>query len=216
MVIHLGGTFDDQLILHLSTVQCGFCATNQSCTLENLLIHHYLSQPTVFHSAVSVPADVRPNFFLPFFPLLPLISRPTDGAHTGKFGFDMFTHLRSSLDSPSWIDMILAFRFPPYTVRDPPPPSIPRVNTNILYILPSLFTIFFLKKNEQSNGLKKALQIGPSLPARPKNPPPPGGPTAASLGTSKWWASYKWLLFSLLLALVAKRAQAGGKLKLLA
>ncbi|KIK05065.1 hypothetical protein K443DRAFT_675362 [Laccaria amethystina LaAM-08-1] len=36
------------------------------------------------------------------------------GAHTGKFGFDTFTHLRASLDSPSWIDMLLKFRYPPY------------------------------------------------------------------------------------------------------
>jgi hypothetical protein len=26
----------------------------------------------------------------------------TDGYHTGKFGFDAFTHLRASMDSPSW------------------------------------------------------------------------------------------------------------------
>lgn len=37
------------------------------------------------------------------------------GAHTGKFGFDTFTHLRASLDSSSWIDRILGFRYPPYT-----------------------------------------------------------------------------------------------------
>ncbi|TFK38204.1 aldehyde dehydrogenase [Crucibulum laeve] len=37
------------------------------------------------------------------------------GMHTGKYSFDMFTHLRSSMDSPSWIDAILGFRFPPYT-----------------------------------------------------------------------------------------------------
>ncbi|KAG6818812.1 hypothetical protein H0H93_001417 [Arthromyces matolae] len=37
-----------------------------------------------------------------------------DGAHTGKYGFDAFTHLRASLDSPSWVDMIIGFRFPPY------------------------------------------------------------------------------------------------------
>ncbi|KAG5351806.1 hypothetical protein C0989_004843 [Termitomyces sp. Mn162] len=36
------------------------------------------------------------------------------GAHTGKFGFDTFTHLRASLDSPSWVDKIIGFRFPPY------------------------------------------------------------------------------------------------------
>ncbi|GLB42204.1 putative aldehyde dehydrogenase family protein [Lyophyllum shimeji] len=37
------------------------------------------------------------------------------GAHTGKYGFDTFTHFRASLDSSSWIDKILGFRYPPYT-----------------------------------------------------------------------------------------------------
>lgn len=37
------------------------------------------------------------------------------GAHTGKYGFDTFTHLRSSMDSPSWVDKLLSFRYPPYT-----------------------------------------------------------------------------------------------------
>jgi len=37
------------------------------------------------------------------------------GEHTGKFTFDMFTHLRTSIDSPGWLDIILKFRFPPYT-----------------------------------------------------------------------------------------------------
>ncbi|KAF8137586.1 NAD-dependent aldehyde dehydrogenase [Boletus edulis] len=36
------------------------------------------------------------------------------GHHGRKFTFDMFTHLRASLDSPSWIDIILGSRFPPY------------------------------------------------------------------------------------------------------
>ncbi|KAF8156031.1 NAD-aldehyde dehydrogenase [Crassisporium funariophilum] len=37
------------------------------------------------------------------------------GMHTGKYSFEMFTHLRASLDSPSWIDAILKFRYPPYS-----------------------------------------------------------------------------------------------------
>ncbi|KAF9528404.1 NAD-aldehyde dehydrogenase [Crepidotus variabilis] len=37
------------------------------------------------------------------------------GFHTGKYSFDTFTHLRSTLDSPSWVDLVLSFRFPPYT-----------------------------------------------------------------------------------------------------
>ncbi|EEB94492.1 hypothetical protein MPER_06683 [Moniliophthora perniciosa FA553] len=39
------------------------------------------------------------------------------GYHSGKYGFDMFTHLRSSLDSPSWIEFLLGFRYPPYTAK---------------------------------------------------------------------------------------------------
>ncbi|KAF8741669.1 Dehydrogenase, partial [Rhizoctonia solani] len=37
------------------------------------------------------------------------------GAHTSKFTFDTFTHFRSSIDSPGWLDLILGARFPPYT-----------------------------------------------------------------------------------------------------
>jgi len=38
-----------------------------------------------------------------------------NGAHTGKFSFDTFTHLRSTLDNPRWVDLVLGWRFPPYT-----------------------------------------------------------------------------------------------------
>jgi len=37
------------------------------------------------------------------------------GQYSGKFSFDTFTHLKCVLESPSWIDRILSFRFPPYT-----------------------------------------------------------------------------------------------------
>jgi aldehyde dehydrogenase (NAD+)/aldehyde dehydrogenase (NAD(P)+) len=36
------------------------------------------------------------------------------GMHTGKYTFDMFTHFRTSMDSPGWIDYVIKFRFPPY------------------------------------------------------------------------------------------------------
>lgn len=39
------------------------------------------------------------------------------GYHTRGFTFDMFTHLRASIDSPGWIDAILGARFPPYTPK---------------------------------------------------------------------------------------------------
>jgi len=39
------------------------------------------------------------------------------GTHTGKYSFDLFTHERASMDSPSWIDYLLNFRFPPYNTK---------------------------------------------------------------------------------------------------
>ncbi|TFY56737.1 hypothetical protein EVG20_g8816 [Dentipellis fragilis] len=38
------------------------------------------------------------------------------GAHKGKFSFDMFTHIRPTLDNPSWVEMMMSGRYPPYTV----------------------------------------------------------------------------------------------------
>ncbi|KAJ7074072.1 NAD-aldehyde dehydrogenase [Mycena amicta] len=40
------------------------------------------------------------------------------GYHTGKYGFEMFTHLRASIDTPSWIDKLLGVRYPPYTDKN--------------------------------------------------------------------------------------------------
>jgi hypothetical protein len=39
------------------------------------------------------------------------------GQYTGKFGFDTFTHFRGTMDSPTWLDLVLHNRYPPYTVR---------------------------------------------------------------------------------------------------
>lgn len=36
------------------------------------------------------------------------------GMHTGQYSFDLFTHFRTTMDSPAWIDTILNFRYPPY------------------------------------------------------------------------------------------------------
>ncbi|KAF7363850.1 Aldehyde dehydrogenase [Mycena sanguinolenta] len=35
-----------------------------------------------------------------------------------QYGFDMFTHLRASIDAPGWIDKVFNFRFPPYTTSN--------------------------------------------------------------------------------------------------
>ncbi|KAF7295551.1 hypothetical protein MIND_01095100 [Mycena indigotica] len=40
------------------------------------------------------------------------------GYHTGKYGFEIFTHLRASIDTPSWIDKLLGVRYPPYTDKN--------------------------------------------------------------------------------------------------
>jgi len=39
------------------------------------------------------------------------------GYHTGKAGFDTFTHTRSTIDNPGWVDKILGIRYPPYTSK---------------------------------------------------------------------------------------------------
>jgi aldehyde dehydrogenase (NAD+) len=39
------------------------------------------------------------------------------GSWTGKYGFDAFSHQRTSLDSPGWMDYLMNFRNPPYTVN---------------------------------------------------------------------------------------------------
>ncbi|KZT73583.1 aldehyde dehydrogenase [Daedalea quercina L-15889] len=37
------------------------------------------------------------------------------GYTTGKFGFDTFTHLRATIDNPSWVDkLLMSARYPPY------------------------------------------------------------------------------------------------------
>ncbi|KII87702.1 hypothetical protein PLICRDRAFT_112150 [Plicaturopsis crispa FD-325 SS-3] len=41
------------------------------------------------------------------------------GMHTGKYSFDTFTHLRATIDSPKFVDIVMNARYPPYTVRRP-------------------------------------------------------------------------------------------------
>jgi len=37
------------------------------------------------------------------------------GYHMGRDAFNTFTYLRSSIDSPSWLDILLKVRYPPYS-----------------------------------------------------------------------------------------------------
>lgn len=36
------------------------------------------------------------------------------GQYHGKYGFDTFTHYRSSLETPTWAEAVLSFRYPPF------------------------------------------------------------------------------------------------------
>lgn len=37
------------------------------------------------------------------------------GYHTGKYSFDLFTHQRSTLTMPNWMELLLASRYPPFS-----------------------------------------------------------------------------------------------------
>ncbi|EKM57674.1 uncharacterized protein PHACADRAFT_251452 [Phanerochaete carnosa HHB-10118-sp] len=53
------------------------------------------------------------------------------GSLTGKHGFDAFTHLRSTLDNPKWVDAIMKGRYPPYT-----PEKLARLRTALKVRMP--------------------------------------------------------------------------------
>ncbi|KAJ7112386.1 NAD-aldehyde dehydrogenase [Mycena crocata] len=71
----------------------------------------------VFGSTQSGSAVANETIIIPGGHGLPFggIGTSGSGYHTGKYGFEMFTHFRASMDTPGWIDKILGFRFPPYT-----------------------------------------------------------------------------------------------------
>jgi len=54
------------------------------------------------------------------------------GAHNDRAGFEQFTHRRSTIHVPAWVDLIMKFRFPPYSSKKESTalailmPSIPR------------------------------------------------------------------------------------------
>lgn len=60
------------------------------------------------------------------------IGNSGSGYHTGKAGFDTFTHLRSTIDNPGWVDKILGFRYPPYTSK-----NLSRANMALFPSLPA-------------------------------------------------------------------------------
>ncbi|KAG7090418.1 hypothetical protein E1B28_009537 [Marasmius oreades] len=73
----------------------------------------------VFRNTQSGSAVANDTLIIPAVEGIPFggIGPSGSGYHTGKYGFDMFTHLRASIDSPGWIDMVMKFRYPPYTAN---------------------------------------------------------------------------------------------------
>ncbi|KIK21326.1 hypothetical protein PISMIDRAFT_104286 [Pisolithus microcarpus 441] len=90
---------DNPLTMYVFSQDAAFKAK----VFDNTLSGSAIANDTLVHCAVDG---------LPFGGIGPSGS----GYHTRKYTFDLFTHLRSSLDSPAWVDAIFGSRFPPYTV----------------------------------------------------------------------------------------------------
>lgn len=41
------------------------------------------------------------------------------GSFHGKFGFDCFSHVRTIVGLPNWLDVVMSFKYPPFNVRSP-------------------------------------------------------------------------------------------------
>lgn len=65
-------------------------------------------------------ASVNDGFFHGVIPNLPFggVGDSGTGAYRGKASFDCFTHQRSITNTPSWMESLLAVRYPPYTGTD--------------------------------------------------------------------------------------------------
>lgn len=91
---------DNPLTMYVFSQDAAFKAK----VFDNTLSGSAIANDTLVHCAVDG---------LPFGGIGPSGS----GYHTRKYTFDLFTHLRSSLDSPAWVDAIFGSRFPPYTAK---------------------------------------------------------------------------------------------------
>lgn len=40
------------------------------------------------------------------------------GAYHGKYGFDAFTHRRTVVSCPAWLEYLFSFRYPPYSSKN--------------------------------------------------------------------------------------------------
>ncbi|KAI6127519.1 NAD-dependent aldehyde dehydrogenase [Pisolithus croceorrhizus] len=109
---------DNPLTLYVFSQDAAFKAK----VFDNTLSGSAVANDTLVHCA-GMP--IYPDAFLLRLTITPIvdglpfggIGPSGSGYHTRKYTFDLFTHLRSSLDSPAWVDALFGSRFPPYTVR---------------------------------------------------------------------------------------------------
>ena len=100
-----------------------------------------------------------------------MLIRSSAGCHTGKFSFDLFTHLRSTLDNPGLFvifsvdkrtqpyslflstERFLSSRYPPYNVSE--------------YLTNGLWTDLLIRTNNQEKKKKSFVSLSfPTVPAR--------------------------------------------------
>lgn len=128
----------------------------------------------------------------------------TDGAYTGKYSFDTFTHKRSSIDSPGWIDMLFGWRYPPYNVSRLSLHTIQR-SCSVIYLALSLYSCPFIHK---ASKLQRSQMVKRGIPA------PRPGPGIAPVRKSGWfsWVSRRspYILAMLLVVLTLRRSASRG------
>lgn len=119
------------------TIRCCNCQRRRSSSWRHVFfllnqgpaqLTHMCTQLMDCHLGVSALAEV--GFSSHSMRLFLVDLYHTGGQHSGKYSFDMFTHLRSSLDSPTWYSLnsyteYLYFFFTDLTIQDWPILEIP-------------------------------------------------------------------------------------------
>jgi beta-apo-4'-carotenal oxygenase len=90
--------------------------TNKSMFLSLLSIMQSLLTPTVLNEVTSGGASVNDTFFHGTIPTFAFggVGDSGQGAYRGQASFDTFTHRRSMVTTPGWMEGLLAVRYPPY------------------------------------------------------------------------------------------------------
>lgn len=64
-------------------------------------------------------ATLNDGFFHASIPTMPFggVGDSGQGAYRGKASFEVFTHRRSVVSTPTWMEKLLAMRYPPFTAK---------------------------------------------------------------------------------------------------